>query len=270
MEVFFHKINLNIFLYINMLKNSAKMYKKAMISMLLFLCVYSTAKSQLGLNNKTEKNQLQEVIPDSIYPTKKFAISYQSEWCNAHYQERIKEFIKMPLKRGDIVFLGNSITEMGANWGARFNSSIVKNRGISGDVTEGVLARLGEIYYFKPTSVFILIGINDIFRDKKIESTVANIIEITRVIHKYSPDTKIYVQTILPTSNPSIVAKIKEINNILFMKQQSENYLIIDLHALFANENDIIKKEYTVDGVHLTEEGYRVWVNTVKKSIPAD
>jgi len=245
------------------------MYKKVMISILLILCVYSTAKSQLGFNNKTEKNQLQVGIPDSIYPTKKFAISYQSEWCNAHYQERINEFRKTPLKHGDIVFLGNSITEMGADWGARFNSSIVKNRGISGDVTEGVLARLGEINYSKPALVFILIGINDVFRDKKTEFTVANIIEITRVIHRYSPDTKIYVQPILPTSNLSIVPKIKGINYILFSKQQSENYSIINLHALFADENDIIKKEYTVDGVHLTEDGYRVWVNAVKKFIQA-
>jgi lysophospholipase L1-like esterase len=246
------------------------MKMKPLIPLLLLLCVYSTARSQLSLNNRAEKNQLREVIPDSIYPTKDFSIPYQSEWCNAHYQERINEFKKSPIKHGDIVFLGNSITEMGANWGARFNSSIIKNRGISGDVTEGVLARLGEIYYFKPTSVFILIGINDIFREKKIESTVANIVEITRVIHRYSPDTKIYVQTILPTSNPSIIAKIKGINDILFSKQQSENYSIIDLHALFADENDIIKKEYTVDGVHLTEDGYRLWVNAVKKFIPVD
>jgi lysophospholipase L1-like esterase len=243
---------------------------KPFITLLLILCVFSSVRSQLSLNNKSKKNQLQESIPDSIYPSQNFVISYQSEWCNAHYQERIKEFIKMPLKHGDIVFLGNSITELGADWGTRFNSSIVKNRGISGDVTEGVLARLGEIYYFKPTSVFILIGINDIFREKKIEFSVANIIEITRDIHRYSPDTKIYVQTILPTSNPSIVAKIKGINDIIFSKQQSENYLIIDLHALFADENDIIKKEYTVDGVHLTEDGYRVWVNEVKKFIPTD
>jgi len=243
---------------------------KSLIPLLLLLCVYSNAQCQLSQNNKPENNQLQEVIHDSIYPPKNFAISYQSEWCNAHYQERINEFKKTPLKRGDIVFLGNSITEMGADWGNRFNLSIVKNRGISGDVTEGVLARICEIYYSKPTSVFILIGINDIFRSKKTEFTVANIIEITRVIHKYSPDTKIYVQTILPTSNPSIVAKIKEINDMLFIKQQSENYSIIDLHALFANENDILKKEYTVDGVHLTEEGYRVWVNKVKKFIPAE
>ena len=242
---------------------------KPFITLLLILCVYSTARSQLSLNNRTENNQYQEVIPDSIYPSINFEISYQSEWCNAHYQERINEFRKTPLKHGDIVFLGNSITEMGADWGARFNSSIVKNRGISGDVTEGVLARLGEINYSKPALVFILIGINDVFRDKKTEFTVANIIEITRVIHRYSPDTKIYVQTILPTSNPSIVAKIKGINYILFSKQQSENYSIINLHALFADENDIIKKEYTVDGVHLTEDGYRVWVNAVKKFIQA-
>ena len=62
----------------------------------------------------------------------------------------------------EIVFIGNSITEGGKNWSEKFNIPNIRNRGIGGDVTDGVLERLGEIIFFKPKAVFILIGINDL------------------------------------------------------------------------------------------------------------
>ena len=58
-----------------------------------------------------------------------------------------------------IIFIGNSITEGGKNWSEKFNIPNIRNRGISGDVTDGVLERLDEIIFFKPKAVFILIGI---------------------------------------------------------------------------------------------------------------
>ena len=64
-----------------------------------------------------------------------------------------------------IVFLGNSITKGGGDWGQRFNSSNIVNRGISGDYTEGILNRLNEIIFYKPIAVFILIGVNEFFKD---------------------------------------------------------------------------------------------------------
>jgi len=76
----------------------------------------------------------------------------------------------------DIVFLGNSITQ-DDNWDSLFNNHAFYNRGISGDVTDGVLQRLGEIVYVKPTAVFIEIGINDLFNNSlSAERTANNII----------------------------------------------------------------------------------------------
>ena len=80
------------------------------------------------------------------------------------YHKRIDEFKNNPIGSGKIVFLGNSITEAGGDWNKRFvSANKIVNRGISGDITEGVLSRLDEIIHYKPIAVFILIGINDIF-----------------------------------------------------------------------------------------------------------
>ncbi|MBV5314717.1 MAG: hypothetical protein JZU47_15555 [Prolixibacteraceae bacterium] len=211
---------------------------------------------------------LGQIIPTGTYPTPPTNISTFNPDTETHYFNRINTFKADPLVGGDIVFLGNSITEFGGNWGIRFNSYIVKNRGISGDETQGVLQRLGEIYYSKPSKVFLLIGINDLWRNRTVQFVSQNILNIVDSITKYSPNSIIYVQTILPTTNQSLVSKIKQTNDILKDKQSFKNYTLIDLHPYFADINDMLKSNYTADGLHLNEQGYNLWVNFERKYVP--
>jgi arabinogalactan endo-1,4-beta-galactosidase len=206
---------------------------------------------------------------DSLYPSPNEVIPYHSEWTKTHYIERIAEFKNNPLQLGDIVFIGNSITEQGGNWGQRFNNSKVKNRGITGDVVGGVLNRLAEIYYYKPRKVFLKIGINDLFQANLTPEYVANAIsEIVAKIHLESPETKIYVQTILPTSNnTSLKNKIAATNAIIKNSVQTNYYQVIDLHSIFADTNDLMISTYSVDGIHLTESGYNLWKNYVAEFV---
>lgn len=163
-----------------------------------------------------------------------------------------------------LFFLGNSITEQGGDWGLKVNNAKTKNRGISGDTTDGVLARLGEINYVKPEKVFLLIGINDLFRDYMTSEMVfTNILKIVNQIHDNSSATKIFVQTILPTNTESLKEKIKKTNLLLKNSEDKEPYEIINLHQEFATKDDLIKMELSTDGVHLNEEGYKVWVKKI-------
>ena len=208
-------------------------------------------------------------LPDSVYPADTLSIAYHSTWTKTHYPERIKEFKKVPLQKNDIVFLGNSITEQGGDWSKRLGWQAVKNRGISGDVTEGVLKRLGELTYAKPKAVFLLIGINDIFNSATTPEYVAdNILAIAKAIRKGSPQTTLYVQTILPTTTTSIKEKVQQTNALLRKKAGRKTYQLLDTHALFADEGDGMKKEYTKDGVHLNEEGYVLWADYLKNQLP--
>lgn len=220
--------------------------------LLLVVFVFAACKKE---SNLTKEN---------IYPSTDIIIPYHSDWTKNHYPEKIKEFKANPLSFGDIVFLGNSLTEFAGDWGKRLNNPKIKNRGISGDVTDGILNRLGEIYYYKPTAIFIKIGINDLFNDNLTSEYVGNnIFKIVENIKKYSPKTAIYVQTILPTSTEKIVSKIQATNTILKNNSKKYNYTLIDLHPVFADKNDLMVKEYAVDGVHLSEAGYTVWVNFI-------
>lgn len=211
-----------------------------------------------------------KLLPDTsyLYPSPSVVIPYHTQWTKTHYIKKIVEFKANPLQFGDIVLVGNSITEQGGNWGQRFNNSKVKNRGIAGDVTAGVINRLAEIYYYKPKKVFLKIGINDLFQDNLTPEYVANTIKlIVDKIHLESPDTKIYVHTILPTANNTALKTKIVATNTIIKNSVSSYYQVIDLHPLFADANDLMISSYTVDGVHLTEAGYVLWQNYIKEFV---
>lgn len=200
-----------------------------------------------------------------LYPLPNVVIPHHNEWTKGHYIEKIAEFKANPLQFGDIVFIGNSITEQGGNWGQRFNNPKVKNRGIAGDVTAGVLNRLAEIYYYKPKKVFLKIGINDLFHNELTPEYIANNIKlIVDKIHLESPYTKIYVQTILPTANNKPPKEKIIATNALLKAMPTTNYLqIIDLHSIFADINNLIKPGLTKDNLHLNETGYDLWEKSI-------
>ena len=135
----------------------------------------------------------------------------------------------------DIVFIGNSITEGGKDWGAKLGIDNAKNRGISGDVTDGVLLRLGELIKYKPMSIFVMIGINDLFNlhyQKEIPSPeyiVENLLKITTLLYEKIPKTQIYVQTLLPTARDFINKNVNIVNNAMRTHQSDGTYHLIDL-----------------------------------------
>ena len=196
------------------------------------------------------------------------------------YFKRCVEFDKVQIGFNKTVFLGDSITEGGGNWNNYFGTKNIVNRGISGDTTLGVLARLNEIYFYKPISLFLLIGINDIFNaDSPNRENITpllvsnNIITIAELIYKKSPKTQVYIQTTLPINNQlykkltgifpfhevPLPDQINQINKRLKKNAIQNHYNVINLHDIFLDSHGLLSEEYTSDGVHLNEEGYLKW-----------
>lgn len=214
-------------------------------------------------------NCTNKISIDHLYPSEDLTIQNHDDWGGEYYKKMIREFKSKPLKFNDIVFLGNSITEGGKDWSKRLNYPNIKNRGIGGDVTDGVLARLDEIIYFKPKAVFLLIGINDLWNNNSPDNPSAeyianNIIKISQVINAQTPQTKIYIQTILPIEKEKFKNNILKVNEIIKANEKDNPYQIIDLYSIFVNENGLIKKDLSTDGIHLNEKGYDAWVDFIK------
>lgn len=247
--------------------------KKIFTSLFLTICTLST----YGQSSPSEAKKSPQ-----LFLTKKIVSRYHNDWAQKYYPKRIEAFKKEPLESGEIVFIGNSITEGGGDWSARFGLNHIRNRGIAGDVTDGVLKRLEEVIYSKPKAVFILIGINDLFSlhhtednpalkyDKVVPSAeyiAKNILKIAKKIHRESADTKIYVRTLLPSRRAYLKEDIVLVNKLIKKNEAKGYYKVIDLHAQFADEKGELPEEFTKDGVHLNKKGYEKWVNFEKPVI---
>ena len=187
------------------------------------------------------------------------------------YQLRLGFFKSYPNSKKDIIFVGNSITQ-GIDWAELLQNKHARNRGISGDITYGVLERLREITEGQPAKVFVLIGINDIEHNIPDSLIVNNYRRIIRQIKAESPRTKIYFHTLLPVNNEFTQFKkhynkdehIAFVNSGLKKIAAEENITLIDLHPHFLDASNKLDKRYTVDGLHLNAEGYKVWAGILK------
>ncbi len=189
-----------------------------------------------------------------------------------HYVKRLTLFKAEPVKTGAIVMLGNSITE-GGNWKKVLGDSSVLNRGISGDVTFGVLNRLEEILRHKPSKIFLLIGINDLSRNTPDEVIIENLFTIAKRIKTASPKTELFIQSILPTNEsfknfPSAFSNkgphITTINTQLARYADKMKYHFVDLYTQFLGADGSMVSKYATDGLHLTPAGYQHWVGILR------
>ena len=187
------------------------------------------------------------------------------------YAPRVALMKTFKHSKKDIVFLGNSIT-FWAEWEELLRNRNVKNRGIPGDTSYGILERLDEVTNGKPAKVFLMIGINDLARNTPGNVLVTNCQRIVARIKSESPRTSIYLQSLLPTNDafnklPNHCNKdglIREVNEALEKLAKAEGVVFIDLHKDFTDSSGKLKKELTWDGVHLKSEGYTQWAEILR------
>ena len=192
-----------------------------------------------------------------------------------------KEIIKeVPVVDDNYVFLGDSITDW-YDLDKYFEGLPVVNSGVSGYSTSNILNNMNKmVYQYNPSKVFILIGINDL--ELKVDDNVVvnNIRKIVQGIKKNRRYAKIYVESIYPINNSdddkiegSIIngnrknSDIIDINNKLVKLTKEEGATYIDLHKELVDDNGLLKIEYTVDGLHLSSEGYEKVTEVLRKYI---
>lgn len=215
------------------------------------------------------RSLISNVVASSIYPAPRIYTD--------HYYKRFLQFMDEPaIGNEDIVMLGNSLTENGGDWAVRLRNKNVRNRGIIGDEVMGIYDRLHQILPGHPSKLFLLIGVNDISHDLSADSITGMIRLTVERIQRESPETKLYLQSLLPINESfgrykkltGKTAMIPEINIRLeaLAKEKGINY--INLYPLFTEKGtNVLRADLTTDGLHLNEEGYKIWVKKLKKEI---
>ena len=190
------------------------------------------------------------------------------------YDQRYDLFEHLPVKPGGIVMLGNSLVNS-ADWAEIFGNPRIINRGISGDNTFGVLNRIGQITAMQPEKVFILIGINDLAKGTPVNIILSNYQKIVGTLLDETPQTRIYIQSILPTNNrfsdfinhQNKDHFIRELNSGLKKLAENRNLVFIDLYPHFLDDQGRLDEKYTNDGLHLMGSGYMLWAEFLRPFI---
>lgn len=187
---------------------------------------------------------------------------------NSHlYQTKMSIFNSMPYVEGSIIFLGDSITEF-CNWNELFGQNNIINRGISGDTLDGLLYRIDEVIKKKPKKLFIMIGINDLGKGKSVNQILEKYTILMDKTHSNLPETKIYIQSVLPAKRKNLSnTDIKKINIGLIKIANKYNKNYIDLYSSFLSKNNELNDAYSLDGLHLNGKGYQLWKQIIKKDI---
>ncbi|MCM1108106.1 MAG: GDSL-type esterase/lipase family protein [Clostridium sp.] len=201
----------------------------------------------------------------------------------AFRNHRYSSFKALPLcQEGDIVFIGNSITNM-MNWYEAFGSQQnIHGRGNSGGYTQEILDNLESMIAGNPSKVFLMIGTNDLGTagDTYAPALVAQRIQlIISRIRTEAPGATVYYESILPSLNGNRTKEKTETTNGLvkaWIEKQNDNQIVyVDLYSRLAAANGALNNttasasttSFSWDGLHLTQKGYRVWMETIKEYV---
>ena len=201
-------------------------------------------------------------------------------------QHRFSGFKSLPIcQEGDIVFIGNSITNMLGWYEALGNKYNVHGRGNSGGYAEEVLDNLQSMISGNPSKVFLMIGTNNLGDDVSTkyntpEKLAPVIEEILTRIREQVPEADVYYESILPTLVGSSIgqrtkAKTEATNKAIeewIMAQNDSKLHYIDLYSKFvrasdgALNNSVASQSptsWSYDGLHLTQKGYKLWIDEI-------
>jgi lysophospholipase L1-like esterase len=170
---------------------------------------------------------------------------------------RISFFDSFPGTQSDVVMLGDSITA-GGEWSEMFPGLPIRNRGISGDTTTDVLLRLDPLVAAKPAAVFLKIGTNDLNRVPDRAVSYQQYRQIVTRIQSGSPATAIFLQSVLPRE-AAMREEVEAYNRQIKAVADELGVVYIDLYPAFLAADGSIRDELTLDELHLSGEGYRVW-----------
>jgi lysophospholipase L1-like esterase len=187
-----------------------------------------------------------------------------------HYKHRTSLFEVFPKTKGNVVFLGDSITEM-CEWQEFFPEKRVLNRGISGDSIYGVLDRLDKIIELMPEKVFLTIGVNDLQRRYDPNEVIRSIEEIVDKLIT-SCNCKVYIQSILPVIEQKLTTGIKNseidyVNKELSHFATRNNIEFLDNNSQMKDKTGNLKEELSSDGLHLNGEAYMLWATNIRLKV---
>jgi lysophospholipase L1-like esterase len=161
------------------------------------------------------------------------------------------------------VFLGDSITDY---WGRRhgifFPGKPYLNRGIGGQTTAQMLLRFqADVVALSPSIVVIEAGSNDVRLGATDEQIEANLTSLTQLASANSIQVVLASLTpvcdcFVPRTPSRPLSRLRAINQWIQRYTKRNGFVYLDYWTPLADSHGMMRREYTVDGVHPNDAGY--------------
>ena len=172
------------------------------------------------------------------------------------------------------------------SFGGAVPENLALNIGISGDRTEHLLHRirpraqggLGQLDSpaLAPEFIVLMVGINNSYAPESpvADSVYAGVLAVMRSLHARKPQARILLQSMLPTSEPSRdEAVVRPVNARLAALARGAEFagftVWLDLYPAFVDAQGRQDQRLFLDGLHPSEDGYRVWRDQLVSALTA-
>lgn len=203
-------------------------------------------------------------------------------------EQRIKKekfvFLNQLAKKGETLFVGSSLMEQFPINELLMDQGMdltVYNRGIGGFTTTDMLESMEEMVFgLAPSRIFINIGTNDISApDYTLEKLMDNYREILNRIRQRLPQAEVTLMAYYPVNETDKLpegewgkhmfdsrnnANIQIANEAVEKLAAEFGFRFINVNQGLTDERGMLRAEYTVEGVHMYANAYRVILENLK------
>lgn len=192
--------------------------------------------------------------------------------------------LNQDVKKGEILFTGSSLMEhfpINELMMTEGMTQIIYNRAIGGFTTTDMLAHMEEtVFGTEPSRIFINIGTNDISaKDYRLEKLLENYEKIIRQIQERLPAAQIYMMAYYPVNEKDKLPEddwginmfatrtnqaIDKANKAIEELAEKLGCRFINVNQGLVDENGRLRKEFTLEGIHMYANAYRVILNNMK------
>lgn len=239
---------------------------KTLIMILGAFCVTACGSPAADSAAQASPQSVLPAYPDKINPP-----PWMLDGGKAHYAMRLSEIAALDPIEGGVMLLGDSITEAWQWHDFPFDGPLT-NHGIGWDVTEGAARRMGQVFQNRPDVAFIMIGTNDLSYGLTPEQIAAPLDAMLNDMTRQWPNTKIYVQSVLPRNGEfeldvgALNATYKAMIDLNGGYGGRVHY--IDLVPAFSAAPEVLRPELSDDGLHLNAAGYALWAEQIAPYLP--
>jgi lysophospholipase L1-like esterase len=145
------------------------------------------------------------------------------------------------------------------------NPLISRNLAGNGYTARQIYSQVKSGLKDKPRFILIMAGTNDILQE---DFNLGNSIkEFEKIFNLFADRKPVPIITLVPFTNKKLLnQKIYLLNLKIKSLATSKGISIIDLNPYIA-PSEYLTSQYTVDGVHLSEDAYKVWDKEIRKHL---